>query len=350
PMTDAYLNNDHDRIDPEHFRALDRVVEYLAAKDVIADLIMFTTAEESFGTEEQDHRFARYLLARYAAYPNVIWCLTNEWNYTKRPIDYWNRLGRMMRSEDPWVERGKYIRGLSIHQQTRYDWNFFDQNWYSHVIVQLGVRNRGRARRDTDEWRASGGNRSEYFRHGDDWGYFSIMFNRGRGYPVVNDEYGYIGEPDDQTEGKGVALTRDKHRRVMWGIALAGGYGAAGDKTEYKHGRPYMNAVWEDTAEYGDIRHLIAFWTKRGIAYWRMSPAGNEKDLIAKRVYVLAEPGKEYVLYSAAGGRVELPVPGAGWLAERFDPRTGAVARIESGSTVDLPAGQDWVLHIRKRP
>jgi Domain of unknown function (DUF5060) len=36
------------------------------------------------------------------------------------------------------------------------------------------------------------------FRHGDEWGNHSIVRNWTGKYPVVNDEYGYIGEPQDQ--------------------------------------------------------------------------------------------------------------------------------------------------------
>ena len=45
--------------------------------------------------------------------------------------------------------------------------------------------------------------------------------------PVLNDEYGYIGKPDRFAGWS--PLSRDKHRNIIWGIAMAGGYGAAGD-------------------------------------------------------------------------------------------------------------------------
>jgi hypothetical protein len=351
PTTSAFQDRDHGRIDPEHFRALDRVIRHLQQTGVVADLILFTNADGAFGTEAQDRAYARYVLARYGAYSNVIWCLTNEWNYTKHDRDYWNRLGRMVADEDPY--RGRLH---SIHQQTRYDWNFDDQDWYTHKIVQLGVRNRGRAMRDTDEWASAGRSRKDTMRSGDDWGWFSIVYNRKGGYPVVNDEYGYIGEPDDQTEpkvnGESVALSREKHRRIIWGIACAGGYAAAGDKALSGRGRAYMTALWRDAPEYEDIRHLVDFWTKRGIQYWRMQPRESDEAL-RTRTYTLALEGEEYVTYAAAGGEVSVRLAPGMYSAERFDPRNGEAVRLPDSGGGDLrlalPPGEDFVLHFRRK-
>jgi hypothetical protein len=174
------------------------LLQYLAEQGVLADVIVFPYKQEgSYGTHAQDERYLRYALARLAAYPNVIWCLVNEWNYSNIPIDYWNRMGRVGRDEDPWSREGAFLRAHSIHQQTRPDWNFTDQTWPSHAIIQLGVRNRGTSARIGDEW-ANAGKAGQRFRHGDEWGNHSIVRNWTGKYPVVNDEYGYIGEPQDQ--------------------------------------------------------------------------------------------------------------------------------------------------------
>src|SRR3990172_9609076 len=125
--------------------------------------------------------------------------MVNEWNYSEVPQEYWNHLGRLVRKEDPWSRDGEFLRALSIHQQTRPDWNFPDETWPSHAILQLGVRNRGTSVRIGDEW-VQAGRGSRRFRHGDEWGNHSITRNWTGQYPVVNDEYGYIGEPQDVSE------------------------------------------------------------------------------------------------------------------------------------------------------
>lgn len=93
--------------------------------------------------------------------------------------------------------------------------------------------------------------------------------------PVVNDEYGYIGEHDDASEQQPtkVPLTREKHRNILWGIYVAGGYASAGDKFAYTGppGMPYFSADWHDTPAYGDMKRLVDFFTIREVTYWTMA-------------------------------------------------------------------------------
>lgn len=343
-----------DKIDLPMYQQLDEVVRYLADKDIIADLIFFQRNQVNAYTLEEAKRQLQYAIARYAAFPNVIWCLQNEWEYTKQPKPFWSALGQQASREDPWARRGEYVRGLSIHQQTRYDWQFFGENWYSHVIVQLGVRNRGKAHRGGDEWNLPKGKR-ERFPYGDDWGNFSIVFNHGRNVPVVNDEYGYIGEPADETEtgpdGKAIRYTREKHRHTMWGIYAGGGYGSAGDKNEYADGKPYFSANWHDVPEWDDVKRLIGFFTGKKIEYWKMLPA-NDLAVGGERVYVLADPARQYVVYAAAGGKFSIRLPVGKFQARRFDPRTAedlALFTVTGGRSVEfsMPDAQDWVVYLK---
>jgi hypothetical protein len=340
------VNDDRDRLDLEHWKALDEVVEYMNDAGMIADLILFLDHPRAFGTEGEDQRYVRYTVSRYAAYPNVTWCLTNEWNYTKRSNAYWNRIGRIVRSEDPWIENGEKLRPLSIHQETREDFQYFDTDWPVHAIVQVGVRN-------------------GVHRNGDAWGNRSILRNHGRGLPVVNDEYGYMGEPD-KSEPKTndrvhldawprvagwPGYSRTKHRNTIWGIAIAGGYGTAGDARDYEDGIPFFVANWHNRPEYDDIAELVRFWTRRSIPYWRMEPAN---DLVeGRRVYARAEEGEEYVVYGAVGGTVRLKLAAGRYMATIVNPRTGAETpqpRVDGGATrtFQFPSTEDWVLHVRK--
>ena len=352
----AFVEEDFDRPNLPHWRKLDEVVRYLASRGIIADIILFQREDVDRVSREQSERYLRYAIARYAAFPNVIWCLQNEWEYTKKPKELWNAMGELASREDPWARRGEYVRGLSVHQQTRYDFQLFGAKWFSHAIVQLGVRNRGKAHRGGDEWSLAGRDLKSVFRNGDDWGNFSILYNWGHNVPVVNDEYGYIGEPADETEPRGpgggtVRYSRDKHRRTMWGIYVAGGYGSAGDKNEYDDGRPYVSANWHDEPEFDDIKRLVDFFTAKGFEYWKMA-GHNELVKTGERVYVLAEPGRQYIVYAAAGGRFSIDLAAGGYEARRFDPRTGedlALDRV-SGPAIrsfSAPDNRDWVLHLR---
>lgn len=342
----------------KHWQKLDDVVRFMAERDVLADLILFSRGGTNTGSEEQHQRYLRYVVARYAAYPNVMWCLINEWNYANKPIAYWNMLGELTRKEDPYHNEDGLIRATSIHQQTRHDFQFFDRDWMSHAIVQLGVRNQGATFRDGNEWDANNSvAEGRTLQNGDEWGNLSIVFNWGHNMPVVNDEYGYIGEPEDRSvpkdaDGKFIRFTREKHRHTMWGIYAAAGYAAAGDKNRYEDGRPYMNVTWHDTPEYTDIKHLIDFYTTKGIEYWKLAP-NNATVKEGKRVYVANEPGRQYVVYAAQGGRFTLGLPDGDYLARRFDPRTGADVPLEAVKggthTFTMPDAQDWVVYLMGR-
>ena len=353
PPSHPWLDGDPDRPDVAHWQTADRVVRFLAERDVMADLIVFPyrRKQSDVATLAQDERYLRYALARFAAFPNVQWCLVNEWNYSVLPIEYWKKMGALARAEDPWGAEGKFLRALSIHQQTRPDWNFAEETWTTHRILQLGVRNRGTSEKVGNEW-AAAPDGVKRFTFGDDWGNHSIVRNWTGAQPVVNDEYGYIGEPQDDSAGakrggKEVRFTREKHRRTMWGICVGGGYAATGDKNDTDRGRPYVSAAWQDVPEYGDIRQLIEFFTARGVEYWKMSPH-NE---LAKgtRVYALAELGRQYVVYAAAGGEFTVSLAAGRYTAQRFDPRTGDLADLPevtggAAHSITLPDAQDWVL------
>jgi hypothetical protein len=183
--------------------------------------------------------------------------------------------------------------------------------------------------------------------------------------PVVNDEYGYIGEPEP------VELTREQHRRALWGVGIGGGYGSVGDFRIFTdgaasgypdgYGRVIMTGHWHDAVEYEDVRHFVDFWTGGDLPYWRMEPQ-NERVVAGANGYLLGEPAADgaagYVLYAATGGEVQLTLPAGEYTATRFDPRTGEsaphitaqiTARENEAVTITFPDVNDWVLRLVPR-
>jgi len=350
---------DYTRLNPDYWKALDRIVQYSFEKGMLVDLIMLGYGAETYATPALDQQYIRYLLARYAAYPNIIWCLTNEWNYIYRDYGrgkpYWNTLGRMVRNEDPYMEFNGQLRPLSIHQQTRVDFQFFNYEWPVHAIVQLGVRNgQGTVK---DEWDDTDPEFKTATKFGDEWGNYSITYNLGHNMPVVNDEFGYIGEPRDKSEATSSdrstwpRFTREKHRNVMWGVATAGGYGATGDKNEYADGHPYFSANWHsDPPEYRDVKVLVDFFASGDIDYWKME---STNDIVRKgeRVYALAEPGKQYLFYSAAGNSFEANLEPGTYAVWRINPISGERETLEDLQSdylkQTLDGTQDWVIFLK---
>ncbi|MCC6454696.1 MAG: DUF5060 domain-containing protein [Caldilineaceae bacterium] len=344
PPAYAFADDNHDQLDIAYWQQLDEVVLFLANQGMLADLLLFmrpsnTPDELAFGSQEQDERYVRYILARYAAFPNVIWCVTNEWEYTGKDEAYWDTIGGIVRAEDPWMTQGDAHRLLSIHNATGGSqggkFSYFDSAWPVHASVQYGVRN-------------------AKFKHGDEWANYSIVQNHGREMPVVNDEYGYIGETEP------VNLTREEHRRALWAIAVGGGYGAVGDSRIFNDGpngepaRVIMTGHWHEAEEYSDIKRMVDFWTTQEIPYWQMKPE-NSLVTAGERVYVLAGEAESahYVIYAAAGGEFAVTLPDGPYRVTRFDPRSGtssAEADVSGGEAVafTLPDSRDWVLHLSR--
>ena len=330
PPTSPYGSN-KDTLNLAHWQKLDEVIQYMKDRETVAELLLFNY-RDIYGTQTQDERYLKYAIARYAAFPNVIWCLANEWNYTPKSQSYWNTLGEIVRRQDPWFSREKFLRPLSIHQQTRIDFQFFERDWPVHAIIQFGVRNKKYAA-------------------GDEWGNEGIRYNLGQDMPVVNDEYGYVGEYQDKSVKGAPTLTRTKHRQIMWGIYTAGGYASAGDKYKYSQGRPYFSGYWYQPDEYADIKQLVNFFTTKGIEYWQMS-SQNSLIKAGTRVYALANPGKQYVFYAAVGGKFTAQIAPGTYTVRRYNPRTGedvALANVTGNDlrSFALPDQEDWVVYLK---
>ena len=316
-----FVDNDHDQPNPAYFQALDRVIQAIADRGMRAELVMFADTDFAFGTQVQDERYVRYLLARYAANPAVFWCLSNEWVYTGKEAGYWDGLGQLVLAEDPYTTSPAGLRRvLSIHNRTTKLFAFGSASWPTHSVVQWGVRNK-----DNDTG-------------GDVWGTQSILANRAQlgGGPVVNDEFGYLGE----TFPSGAAYTREQHRRALWGIGIAGGFASVGDARPISGTPVYIASQWLDAPEYDDVRVFAQFWRDQPRT---LAPASGRVS--GTRVYALGD-AHTTIVYAAAGGTLRLTLPGPA-SCTRLDVISGRVTDLGSAGasqTIVLPADQDAAL------
>jgi hypothetical protein len=325
PDSAPFVGDDHDRLDLNHWRALDEIVQTAHAQDLIIDLILFQNRRRAFGTETQDTRYLRYALARYAAYPNLVWTVTNEWEATPKDESYWNRMGTILRAEDPWmVAADGRMRPLSIHQISDPTFDYVGSGWPTHAIIQYNHR--------------------AGLPYGDQWGAASITPNRGHGLPVINDEIGYLGESRN-----GITVDRAQQRRALWAIAASGGYTSIGDASLVNGGLIYKSGDWFDLGPvYDDVRRLVT--TVEALPqWWNWTP---QPQLIADgtRVYAIGHPQHGYLVYAAGGGRVQLRLPDGRYELTRLDPTNGNRQALTpvAGDTVTwtAPTTQDWVLFI----
>ena len=136
---------DFTRFDPKFFQAIERRVGQLRDLGIQADMILFNPYDKGrWGFDNigqaNDDRYARYVVARFAAYRNVWWSLSNEFDLMKTKTDSdWDRLFQIVESSDP------YHRLRSIHHSMRlYDYN---KPWVTHASLQNGsaVEDFGRA-------------------------------------------------------------------------------------------------------------------------------------------------------------------------------------------------------------
>lgn len=196
---------DFSRFRPDHFRLLEKRIAQLADLGIEADLILFHPYDRwgfSQMTPEEDDRYLRYCIARFAAYRNVWWSLANEYDLCpKKSTADWDRMGYLICREDP------YHRLRSIHNcKLIYD---FTKPWITHCSIQRNEIYLSAA--NTKMWR--------------------LQYQK----PVVLDEVGYEGNINFSWGN----LTAQEMVRLFWVAAVRGGYCG--------HGETYLhpsNQLW----------------------------------------------------------------------------------------------------------
>ena len=349
PYLGSSTDPERDDLNIPYWRKRDVMVQYMDTKGMVADLIITNPYWDNrqFGTDQQNDRFVRYVVSRYAAYANVIWCLANEWDWSATGNQYkgahrqnkadFERMGTLVRKNDPWMAEGAFLRPLSIHSGTSINFEFSGSRWPTYAILQYGGWN------------------PDYM-NGDEWGNAGIVHNLSHNMPVVNDEYGYMGQINPKPNVR-VNMTRTRLRGAIWGIASAGGYGSAGDFRVPANGMGNVEITgdWLDAPEeYGDLKRMIDFFTSKGIEYWKMS-GQNGLVTAGTRTYVLAETGHQYVIYAAGGGDFSLNVAAGNYKAWRYDPMEGtetSLGTVTGGGvhTFSVPANHDYAVYLMRSP
>jgi hypothetical protein len=374
PLVGASL--DRDQIDEKHWQGLDKAIDYLNSQGIVADLILFHDGDATwtpFGTTAQNQRYTRYVTARYAAYPNVIWSLANEYQLLtgSSPAGNgpWNDLGCLIRGcspyttpADPWIANGSSLRALSIHNNINTTnvsrpingsypcFEFFSNGWATHTSLQtkrttpfdcqlanIVARNRGLSARSCSSGTDAlcpGSNTTLQ--------------------PVFDDEYGYIGSLSTNA-----TTDRTLNRQAIWGVAMGGGFGSAGSvngptDTTGCGGtcEPTFYTNWIVEPAYTDIKALTSFFGTQVANWWRLVPDSAIPG--QANGYALSDPGSRFVAYAAAGPNLILNVPtppsGHQWSYCFIDPQSGIcsdkVLRLAGGGTqtFSLPSSADWAM------
>lgn len=205
PFEGTSIDNwDFSRFNPTYFKNIDECVQQLKNLGIEADMILFRPYDKGkwgfdMMGQEVNKRFARYMVARYAAYRNIWWSLANENGFMKNiTTENWDELFQLVQEKDPC----HHLR--SIHNAD----NIYDyaKPWVTHVSLQ----------------------------------YYNVvktpfctpLLRDLYKKPIVNDEINYEGD----IESRWGQLTGEEMTFRFWNAYIGGGYAT--------HGETYKTSPW----------------------------------------------------------------------------------------------------------
>jgi len=308
---------DHTRFNLPFWQHYDRVMEALLDRGIVAHIMIRVynkMVRWPANRSAEDDLCFRWLIARYAAFPNLVWDFSKEAFYEK-DVEYKLDRFSLLRDEDP----------------------------YGHLITSHDDESYGRPGYDEHLDFRSDQQHSE-------WHDIVLRQKAQRNWPIVNVEFGYEHGPKGAADKTfaGVSSPEEICRRA-WQICMAGGYPAY----------YYTYTAWdvirpEDTpAGYAYMRNLREFF--ESTRYWLMEPAGQ----LVSVGYCLANPDSgEYVVFLEKAEPFEFTLDKcpAGMQAQWYNPLTGAATpgpQLAEGVNRLVPPEADeagmTVLHVFSR-
>lgn len=364
---------DLDRFNPVFFRGLDAVFSQMRAEGMYAELLLLNLYRTPFTdtrlwTPEREKLWLRYLMARYAALPNIfLWTIANE--YETHPDgkyrldvpedpDWAKATAQFVKQHDPYRHLVTVHPVVSASTTAPSPRALFEPPWRigeffgkSEAIDVLSQQTgqAGTGITWDEALQCWVGDSAELVA--------SVQADRQYRKPVLNTENGYEYQSGHPTGRKQVHHT-DKVRRTSWRIVCAGGYVAAGFRGTIGHSdvwnridapnRYSFDVTGEGAA--AQLATLYDFWAD--LPFWRMQPFDG---VSGKAAVALAEPGEAYVIYLPSGGEVSVDLTGqsGGFAGRWFDPRDGHWSESldvkgEAHAELAAPDHRDWALLLRR--
>jgi len=269
PWEGSHESPDYNRFNLDYWEHFDQVIDALYQRGMIAHLY-FKVHNKLVNWPKpgsaQDDLFYRWIIARYAAYPNIIWSLSKEAQYER---SYYNK-----------VERLKYIRSIDSYKRlltVHDDRHTYDRGHYDELV----------------DFRSSQ-------EHSD---IHATMLQQlaSNAWPVLNVESGYEHGPkglNDKTYGR--SNTPEQVIDAIWKIQMAGVYNAY----------YYTFAAWDiirpedNPPGYEYVKNFTDFFSKTH--YWLLKSA----DSLVNYGYCLANPGNEYIVFQDRASPFKLTLSG----------------------------------------
>jgi len=327
---------DPTRFNTEYWQKFDALLRHARERDVIVSVVFYVDGRkpgvEPFGNtgmgNEDEQRYYRYAVARFGAFSNVMWDVSNE--YRQFRTDWWaENMGTLIKAKDP------YRHLVSIHGHN--DFRFRTAAWADFAMFQ--------------KWDEEGGykfmcqNRKE-------------QAEAGRPMPQVNEEYGY---EDHYPMGWGgnrrpPSRSADNRRRVAWSIYMAGGYQTNGERANTGTGwGPDSGGGWingrgdNSMTMFPKFGHIVDFFTS--FEWWKAEP---QRAVHKQAGLCLAEPGRQYAVYTFAGDALDVALEPGSYEARQFNPRTGEWTELGAvegpqWTTPEAPDMDDWAFLLTKK-
>jgi len=335
---------------------IDQRIEYLANRGMVISLAQGIGRSMRNSLSELDHkRLARYILARYGAYPTV-WITAQEYNdgHAGACGPCWANVSAYVFDLDP------YKRANSMHNAATNVIAYHDQLWYGFVTLQ-------QAHNRVD---------SVY--------YWLSQYNAIPARPILEDEANY--EDIIPSYGGGVVTPKWKTRQSAWQSQIAGTfgftYGAQGiwwgcytvQDSNSNCGTGVNARAWYTAIDFPvgqQMSLMAAFWTS--FDWWTLVPDGNAilwasvAPSDTQRPYQKSDGNNRSLIIAylplqlngnVYNGTVRNLSPTGIYKSQWFNPRNGTYTIIEQNWTPskdglwNIPnqptAADDWVLFIQR--
>lgn len=320
------------RFNTAFFEKAEAAILKARERDVVISVVFFLDGADAgadpFGKtrmfSEDARRYYRYVNARFGAYANVTWDVSNEWHLFRNA--WWvEQMGSYLKAIDP------YKHLISTHGRADFPWSL--SQWPDFALYQI--------------WDESGGYQPMLKRR-------QAQQATGHPFPQINEEYGYEDHYPVKWGGnrRPPARNADNRRRLAWDITMSGCYQTTGEKANHNGiATPggWVNGGFDASMHLLESHQKLAEFFE-AFEYWRLEPVPVEHD----RLRVLAEPGVRYVVYLPNGGRELVKLAAGGYRVRRYDPASGtwtaenAAVGGENWTTPDSPAGIDTVFLLEK--
>ena len=286
---------------------------------------------------------ARYAQARFSAFPNVIWCISNDREIVThnqlegRRVHYDTicKMGRDMAAREPWGTL------LTNHQCRFKGYSFVDEPWSDIITLE-----------DLDQ--VGGEIILEYRKKGND--------------PVINDEDRYEAYRNPQHN-------RYFNRRLMWASLLSGGHATYGGLRTFepydrnlKGVQGYYDAIETGKLDHGadDFIHIHSFFFDADLTLVGLTPddacVGDDplkwKCIRSSNTFIIYianpsgdTPKTDHVADTVP--EITVHLPDGNYTVEWFKPTSGAWTRSSmcggGNSALVAPDAGDWVLLLRQK-